>query len=83
MIYAAALLVIIYISIKLIPYLIGGILILQDEMENDPAAKTSSEKSIESRILSNYTSYRDFQDNFEDFLHLSKRAQKKIKQLFD
>lgn len=91
MIYAAAILVIIYISIKLIPYLIGlisagavGVQILRSsEMENDDWPKQREDNSIEKRILSTYTSYQDFQDTFEDFNLLSKKAQKKVKKLFD
>lgn len=90
MIYAAAILVIIYISIKLIPYLIGlltagavGIQILRSEMENDTSLTQPKDNSLERRVLTNYKNYKEFQSTFKDFHLLSKRARKKIKNLFD
>ena len=89
MIYAAAILVIIYISIKLLPVIIeaigalfGGVMILR-EMEKDTAPKEQSGNSIEERILSSYSSYQDFRETYNDFHFLSSSARKKIERLFE
>ena len=83
MIYLAAILVVVYITIKLFP-LVASVLTISFCSLNEGAKRNRIIKEeIKSKILSNYISYDEFATNFEGFDSLSKVAKRKVKTLFE
>ncbi|MDP1608525.1 MAG: hypothetical protein Q8L98_04335 [Chlamydiales bacterium] len=78
MIYFAAVLVVIYLLIKLMPIFYNSLaagLVIVDEI--------SGCNIVRLKILSNYSDFNDFKQNFQEFNSLSKNAKETVRLLFE